>query len=255
MAERLLLKIRYNGSAFVGWQVQKNGRSVQEQMQDAIEEIYGSRVGVTGCSRTDSGVHAMEYCMCFDPPRFIEQKRIAFALNSVLPDSISVLSCQPVPADFHPRYHAVAKEYIYRFYDGAAPDPFKNGLAFHERKGLNAELMDQAAKHFLGTHDFKAFMSTGSKIEDTERTIYYSKVERSGNDVVFRVVGNGFLYNMVRIMAGTLLFVSMGRINIEDLPKIIAEGQRAACGKTMPAYGLYLNKVYYKEEEVPHEQS
>lgn len=253
MPQKLLLKIRYNGAAFVGWQVQKNGKSVQEQMQDAIEEIFGERVGVTGCSRTDSGVHAMEYCLCFDPPRSMELKRIPFALNSVLPDSISVLSCQEVDAEFHPRYHAVAKEYIYRFYDGFAPDPFKNGLAFHERKGLDAKLMNRAAKHFLGTHDFKAFMSTGSKIEDTVRTIYHSSVERQGNDVVFRVVGDGFLYNMVRIMAGTLLFVSMGRIQEGDLPAIIQDGVRAACGKTMPAYGLYLNKVYYEREEVPHE--
>ncbi len=253
MPQKLLLKIRYNGAAFVGWQVQKNGKSVQEQMQDAIEEIFGSRVGVTGCSRTDSGVHAMEYCLCFDPPRRMEMKRIPFALNSVLPDSISVLSCQEVTEDFHPRYHAVAKEYIYRFYDGFAPDPFKNGLAFHERKGLDAEQMDRAAKHFLGTHDFKAFMSTGSKIEDTVRTIYYSSVGRQGNDVTFRVVGDGFLYKMVRIMAGTLLFVSMGRIDENALPSIIDNGDRAACGKTMPAYGLYLNKVYYDREEVPYE--
>ncbi len=255
MSQKLLLKIRYDGSSFVGWQVQKNGKAVQEQMQDAIEEIFGQRVGVTGCSRTDSGVHAMEYCLCFDPPREMEMKRIPFALNSVLPDDISVLSCQEVANDFHPRYSAVAKEYLYRFYDGFAPDPFKRGFAFHERKGLDVERMDRAAKCFLGTHDFKAFMSTGSKIEDTVRTIYFSKVERQGNDVTFRVVGDGFLYNMVRIMAGTLLFVSMGRIKEEDLPSIIQGGERAKCGKTMPPYGLYLNKVYYDEKEVPHEST
>ncbi|MBQ6824924.1 MAG: tRNA pseudouridine(38-40) synthase TruA [Clostridia bacterium] len=254
MTERLLLKIRYNGAAFVGWQVQKNGKAVQEQMQDAIEQIFGTRVGVTGCSRTDSGVHAMEYCLCFDPPRPMELRRIPFALNSVLPESISVLSCHEVPADFHPRYHAVAKEYVYRFYDSAYPDPFKNGLAFHERKGLDVDKMNRAAKCFLGTHDFKGFMSTGSKIEDTVRTIFYSSVERCGDEVVFRVVGDGFLYNMVRIMAGTLLFVSMGRIAEDALLGIIDAGDRAACGKTMPAYGLYLNKVYYDREEVPYEK-
>ena len=253
MNQKLLLKIRYNGASFVGWQVQKNGKSVQEQMQDAIEQIFGTRVGVTGCSRTDSGVHAMEYCLCFDPPRPMELRRIPFALNSVLPESVSVLSCREVPQDFHPRYHAVAKEYIYRFFDSPYPDPFKNGLAFHERKGLDVARMDRAAKCFLGTHDFKGFMSTGSKIEDTVRTIYYSGVERHGEDVIFRVVGDGFLYNMVRIMAGTLLFISMGRIAEEKLPEIIASGERAFCGKTMPAYGLYLNKVYYNGEEVPHD--
>lgn len=252
MNRKLLLKIRYNGSAFVGWQVQKNGKSVQEQMQDAIEQIFGARVGVTGCSRTDSGVHAMEYCLCFDPPRPMELRRIPFALNSVLPESVSVLSCAEVAEDFHPRYHAVAKEYIYRFYDSAYPDPFKNGLAFHERKGLDAEQMNRAAQCFLGTHDFKGFMSTGSKIEDTVRTIFHSSVERRGDEVIFRVVGDGFLYNMVRIMAGTLLFISMGRIAEEELPEIIASGERNRCGKTMPAYGLYLNNVYYDGEEVPH---
>lgn len=253
MKHRILLKIRYHGASFVGWQVQKNGKSVQEQMQDAIEEIFGTRVGVTGCSRTDSGVHAMEYCLCFDPPRTMELKRIAFALNSVLPDSISVLSAEEVEEDFHPRYNAVAKEYIYRFYDSHSPDPFKRGLFFHERKGLDAELMNRAAKCFVGTHDFKGFMSTGSKIEDTVRTIYHSSVVRNGDEVTFRVVGDGFLYNMVRIMAGTLLFISMGRIAAEDLPQIIESGERAAGGKTMPAHGLYLNKVYYDEKEVPHE--
>ena len=254
MNKRLLLKIRYNGSGFVGWQVQKNGKSVQEQMQDAIEEIFGERVGVTGCSRTDSGVHAMEYCLCFDPPRPMELKRIPWALNSVLPVDISVLSCEEVEEDFHPRYYAVAKEYIYRFYDGFAPDPFKNGLSFHERKGLDERKMNEAAKNFLGTHDFAAFMSTGSKIEDTVRTIYLSQVTREGNDVIFRVVGDGFLYNMVRIMAGTLLFVSMGKINSADIPSIIDKKNRALLGKTMPPYGLYLNKVYYDEKEVPHEE-
>lgn len=247
------MKIRYNGAGYVGWQVQKNGKSVQEQMQDAVEEIFGSRVGITGCSRTDSGVHALEYCLCFDPPRSMELKRIPFALNAVLPRSISVLSCEEVPEDFHPRYHAVAKEYLYRFYDGSAPDPFKQGLAFYEPHGLDAAAMNRAAGHFMGRHDFRAFMSAGSKIEDTVRTIFFSSVERQGADVTFRVVGDGFLYNMVRIMAGTLLFVSAGRIDAAALSSIIEAGDRSACGKTMPAYGLYLKKVYYKREEVPHE--
>lgn len=247
----LLLTIRYNGAAFVGWQVQKNGRSVQETMQDAIEEIFGTRVGVTGCSRTDSGVHALEYCLCFTPPRPMPLIRIPQALNSVLPDSISVRSCREVPPDFHPRYSAVAKEYIYRFYDSPTPDPFKKGLCCHERKGLNVEKMDRAAACFVGTHDFGGFMSTGSKIEDTVRTIYYSRVKRDGDEVTFRIVGNGFLYNMVRIMAGTLLFVSYGRIQPEELPALIEARDRARCGKTAPAYGLYLNRVYYDEKEVP----
>ncbi len=250
MSKRLLLKIRYNGAGFVGWQVQKSGRSVQAQMQDAIEEIFGARVGVTGCSRTDSGVHAMEFCLCFDPPRPMELKRVAFALNSVLPDDISVMSAEEVDEDFHPRYDAVAKEYIFRFYDGP-PDPFKQGVACHSRRRLDAEKMNRAAAAFLGRHDFNAFMSTGSKIEDTVRTIYYSGVERRGSEVIFRVVGDGFLYNMVRIMAGTLYFISLGRIDEAQLPAIIAEGKRAAAGKTMPAHGLYLNRVYYDEKEVP----
>ena len=251
MSRRILLKIRYNGASFVGWQVQKNGRSVQETMQDALEKIYGSRPNVTGCSRTDSGVHALEYCLCYDQPKEIELRRILPALNSVLPESISVRSCHGVEDTFHPRYHAVGKEYIYRFYDGYAPDPFKDGFAYHEKQVLNVEQMNEAAKHFVGTHDFAAFMSVGSKIEDTVRTIYYAEVFREGEEIIFKVAGNGFLYNMVRIMAGTLLFVALGRINADDMPEIIEQKDRSACGKTMPAYGLYLNRVFYDRKEVP----
>ncbi len=250
---RLLLKIRFNGASFVGWQVQKNGKSVQEQMQDAIEKIYGVRTDVTGCSRTDSGVHAMEYCLCFDPPHWIERKRIPLALNAVLPETVSVLSCMEVSSDFHPRYHAVAKEYFYRFYDTPYPDPFLKGLAYHVHTALDIERMRKAARHFLGKQDFQAFMSAGSKIEDTVRTVYESRMERQGEQVIFRVAGDGFLYNMVRIMAGTLLFVSTGRLDPEQIPALIAGKDRAVCGKTMPAYGLYLSRVFYDGREVPRD--
>lgn len=250
MSRRILLKIRYNGASFVGWQVQKNGCSVQGTMQDALEEIYGSRPNVTGCSRTDSGVHAIEYCLCYDAPREMELRRILPALNTVLPDTVSVRSCHAVEDDFHPRYDAVGKEYIYRIYDGYAKDPFKKGFAYHEKRVLDVELMDRAAKCFVGTHDFEAFMSVGSKIKDTVRTIYYAQVQRIGEEVVFRIAGDGFLYNMVRIMAGTLLFIALGRIKIEDLPAIIEKKDRSNCGKTMPAYGLYLNRVFYDLKEV-----
>lgn len=255
MGNRILLKIRYNGASFVGWQVQKNGLSVQEAMQDALEKIYGIRPDVTGCSRTDSGVHAMEYCLCYDPPKEMELKRILPALNSALPHSISVRQCLEVDKDFHPRYHAVGKEYIYRIYDGYAQDPFKEGLAYHEKQILDADLMNRAASAFEGTHDFAAFMSVGSKIEDTVRTIYYARVERIGEEVVFCVAGDGFLYNMVRIMAGTLLFIALGKISADDLPSIIDSLDRERCGKTMPAYGLYLNKVFYDRKEVEEHAS
>lgn len=250
MNKRILLKIRYNGASFVGWQVQKNGRSVQETMQDALEKIYGSRPDVTGCSRTDSGVHALEYCLCYDPPHPMEIKRILPALNSVLPNAISVRACSEVEHDFHPRYHAVGKEYIYRYYDGYAPDPFRDGFSYHEKQILNVERMEKAARYFEGKHDFGAFMSVGSKIEDTVRTIYYAEVKRDGEEIIFRIAGDGFLYNMVRIMAGTLLFVGLGRIDPEEISAIIEAKDRANCGKTMPAYGLYLNHVFYDIKEV-----
>ena len=245
MDRKFLLTIKYHGADFVGWQVQKNGISVQETLQDALQTLLGHRPDVTGCSRTDSGVHAEGYKACFVSDTDKECKRISLGLNALLPDSVSVWECCEVPLDFHPRYNAVAKEYVYRLYDGMSPDPFLKGLAWHYKGFLDTDKMQAAANKMVGKHDFRSFMAQGSKIIDTHRQIYWCDVTRRDRLIEIRVCGDGFLYNMVRIMVGTLVFVSRDRIKVEDIPAVIAAKDRAAAGQTAPAEGLYLSKVYY----------
>lgn len=247
--KRFLLRLRFVGTDFVGWQVQQNGYSLQTCMQDALEKIFGERLDVTGCSRTDSGVHANDYCMCFSVDTDRACDRISFGLNSVLPDSVQVWRCEEVAEDFHPRYHVTAKEYLYRMYDGRAGDPFLRGLAYHYHGTLDEKKMQKAADAFVGRHDFASLMAGGSKIVDTTREIYWCDIKRIGHEVQLRVCGDGFLYHMVRIIVGTLLFVNEGRFSPEDIPEILAKKDRSAAGKTAPAHGLYLNRVFYEPLE------
>lgn len=248
--KKLLVKLKYNGSNYVGWQVQKNGLSIQECVQDAIEKVYGSRVPVTGCSRTDSGVHSNGYCFCFTPPCEVEPYRVIASLNYALPNDMGVYDCTTVDDDFHPRYNAVAKEYIYKIYDGRPRNPFLQGLAYHYIGKLNVNDMNEAASLFEGTHDFRSFMANGSKITDTIRTIYYCNVVRKQDYIEMKVCGDGFLYNMVRIMVGTLIAVSEQKIDKKSILDIIFSRDRNKAGKTAPPYGLYLNRVFYDIREV-----
>ncbi|MBQ6946871.1 MAG: tRNA pseudouridine(38-40) synthase TruA [Clostridia bacterium] len=248
---KFLLTIKYNGAEFVGWQVQKNGLSVQTCLQDALETLLGHRPDVTGCSRTDSGVHALGYCAAFVSDTDKTCGRIVLSLNALLPDTVSVWDCMEVPMDFHPRYHAVGKEYIYRLYDGMAPDPFLKGLAWHYKGELDVEKMKAAARLFVGKHDFRSFMASGSNVLDTVRQIHWFTVDRKeGRLIEIRVCGDGFLYNMVRILVGTLVYVGKGRLAVEDMPVILAAKNRDAAGQTAPAEGLYLHKVFYDQKEM-----
>lgn len=248
--QRLLVTLKYIGTNYVGWQVQQNGLSVQSAVQDAVERLYGQRVDITGCSRTDSGVHANGYRFCFSPPRETSPYRALAALNFALPPDMGVVDCIAVPADFHPRYSAVAKEYVYKLYDGRCRDPFLNGLAWHYVGTLDDEKMNEAAGHIVGTHDFCSFMAKGSKIIDTTRTVHYCRVKRDGNLVTLTVCGDGFLYKMVRIIVGTLVAVSEGRMTPADVGAVITAKDRALAGRTAPPEGLYLNRVFYSNEEV-----
>ena len=243
---KFLLTIKYIGKDFVGWQVQKNGLSVQQCLQDALETLLGHRPDVTGCSRTDSGVHALGYCATFSSATDKPCQRILMGLNALLPESVSVCDCREVAADFHPRYSAKGKEYIYRLYDGAAPDPFLRGFAWHFRGRLDVEKMQRAALLLQGKHDFRSFMASGSSVTDTVRQLYYFHVTRvQGHLIEVRVCGDGFLYNMVRILVGTLVSVGQGKLQVEDMPSVLAAKNRDAAGQTAPAEGLYLRKVFY----------
>lgn len=245
--KRLLLTIQYDGSAYHGWQVQKNAVTVQEVLQNAVEKVFCSRLDVIGCSRTDSAVHANMYCVSFDTDMSISEESVVMALNGYLPGDIAVKECKEIPLDFHPRYNCISKEYIYKIYNGRIRNPFLEKYAYHYPWHIDAEYLDREAKAYIGSHDYSGFCNIKSDVRNTVRNVRSFDVRREGEMVYFRVEADGFLYNMVRIMVGTLLFVSEGKIKSGELKSVIASGQRSRAGKTAPPQGLYLNKVNYQE--------
>lgn len=251
---KLFLKLRYLGTDFCGYQVQKDKRTVQGELTRAARDLFSYDCDVTGCSRTDSGVHANAFCVTVakkgenDIVTDIEPSKIPRAMSAHLPDDISVLEAKFVDSDFHPRYDVKYKEYIYRIYNGSVRDPFEMGRALHLPHRLDEDAvarMNRAAAHFVGEHDFRAFMAQGSQVESTVRNVVYSEVTREGDIITFRVAADGFLYNMVRIMAGTLISVGLGKLDESEIPDIIRSGNRERAGMTAAAHGLYLNKVIY----------
>ena len=240
-----LLQISYNGCAYHGWQVQDNAVTVQEKLQDAIETVFGKREDIKGCSRTDSGVHANKFCCSFKSEREIPADRIPSALNTSLPLDISVEKCTEVPLDFHARYDCRGKEYVYKIWNSNERNPFYNNLYYHYKYNIDADVLNQEAKAFIGEYDFSSFCAAGGSVEDKVRTVYDFRVERHGKEVFFIVSGNGFLYNMVRIMVGTLLEISSGKIGQGKIDEIIEAKDRSKAGFTAPPQGLYLNDVYY----------
>jgi len=251
---KIFLEISYLGSAYCGYQVQPNADTVQGKLNDAARELFGFECDVVGCSRTDSGVHANMFCATLSKRGetgiecSIAESAIPHALNARLPDDIVVKKARFVPDEFHPRYDVKKKEYVYKIYANKLPDPFLFGRVWHYPREIDAEAvtrMNEAAKHFVGRHDFSAFMASGSSVASTEREVFEAEVKKEGDVVVFCVSADGFLYNMVRIMTGTLIGVAEGKIASGDIPAIIASGERKKAGVTAPPEGLYLNKVYY----------
>lgn len=244
--QRLLLTLRYLGTRYHGWQVQPNGVTVQQVMQDAIERVTGVRAPLTGCSRTDAGVHAEMFCCAFDTESPLRGGKMVMALNAWLPPDVAVYGCREVAADFHPRYAAVGKRYLYRIWNDPARNPFWEGRALHLRRPLSLPPMQRAAADFVGTHDFSACCAAGSAVEDRVRTVRECAVTRTGSLVTVAVTADGFLYNMVRIMVGTLLEAESGQRAPDSVPALLRQGGREAAGFTAPACGLYLDKVYYE---------
>ncbi len=243
----LLLRLMYDGSHYHGWQVQPNGITVQETLQNAIEQILGVRESVTGCSRTDAGVHANDFCCNIRTENEIDCYRLQGALNAVLPESISVKSVSEVELDFHARYNCVTKQYVYRVWNASYKNPFLVNRAWHYKNKIDENFLNGQAQAYIGTHDFKAFCSAGSTVEDTVRTVKSFSVTRDGEEVLFTVEADGFLYNMVRIMVGSLIEISENKIEKDKLSAIIESKDRALAGRTAPAQGLFLNKVKYGE--------
>ena len=243
----LLLTVSYKGTNYHGFQVQKNAITVSQVLQEAMEFVLNHKTEIKGCSRTDTGVHANRYCLSVKTQSQIKTDGFVRALNTCLPSDISAVDCKEVELDFHARYSCKKKEYIYKIWNEEWMSPFWFDLACHYKKKIDEKLLNQQAKDFVGTHDFRAFcnLKKGRNMQDTERTIFDASVFREGPIVIFKVCGDGFLYNMVRIMVGTLIFIHEGKIEKGKIPEIITSKDRTMAGKTAVAKGLYLNNIYY----------
>ncbi len=241
----LKLKLMYNGKAYHGWQVQSNADTVQGRVENAIESVFGFHHTVYGCSRTDAGVHANEYFCNFRTEKNIPCESVVKALNANLPDDIAVFECEEVDDDFHSRFNCQSKRYVYKIWNTQVKNPFQTYTAYHYKYKLDEKVLDEAAKSFIGTYDFSAFCSSGSSVEDTVRTVNSASVVRQGDMVIFSVEADGFLYNMVRIMVGTLLNINEGKIDKNSIKDIIKSANRLNAGVTAPAQGLFLDKVFY----------
>ena len=240
-----MLNLAFDGGAFHGWQVQPNGFTVQEALEQAIQRVTGTHSRVAGCSRTDAGVHARVFYCNFHTESNIGSEKIPAALNFYLPGQIAVRACREVPQSFHARYDCAAKTYRYHLHNSAIRDPFLLKRATLEAFPLDVGMLHAQARDFLGTHDFAAFCAAGSSVKNTVRTITRFDVLREGNEVYFCVKADGFLYNMVRIMAGTLLGIAKGKLPQHCIPGILESRDRHRAGVTAPAEGLMLWEVEY----------
>ena len=246
----LKVMIAYRGTNYHGFQRQSNAITVQETVEKHISKVLNEPVTITGCSRTDTGVHANEFCFNVKTSSRIPCRNFVRGVNGELPDDISVLSCEEVPEDFHARFDCKGKEYVYKIHCSESKNPFAPDLEFHYRRPFDIEAAKKAAGYFVGTHDFASFCADCTNVSTTVRTIYSFNIEKHGNTVVMLVKGDGFLYNMIRIMAGTLIDISEKRFSPDDIPDILAARDRLRAGRTAMAHGLYLNKVYYSEDEL-----
>lgn len=242
---RIKLTLSYDGTDFCGWQKQKNGVSVQQTVEDAVYSLTGERVSVIASGRTDAGVHAAGQVTHFDTNAGIPPERFYKALNTVLPAGVKALSSEKVSEKFHALKSTKRKTYEYSLYLSEVEQPLKERYAVRVYGEIDVEKMRSAARLLEGEHDFKAFSATGGSVKTTVRTVYGITVEKSGEDVKIRVSGNGFLYNMVRIIAGALVKAGKGELSESDITRAIATGDRTLLGETLPAKGLCLLKAEY----------
>lgn len=245
----LLFKIAFDGSQFHGWQIQNDLPTIQGELKNAFFALTDENVTINGCSRTDAGVHAKEYFFNVKLQSAIPCESFPSALMTKLTPKILVEGCWEVSSDFNAQFDCKYKEYEYHFLNTKTLSPFMYKRVCHYKyRELDAEYLNEAAQKFVGEFDFSAFCASGATVVSKVRTIYSASVRREGDLVIFKVCGNGFLYNMVRIMAGTLLYVAEGKIKVEDIPDIIESKDRTKAGVTVIPDGLYLNKVFYGSE-------
>ncbi len=244
--KRIKLVVAYDGTDYCGWQVQPSGITIEEMLNRELSDLLGEEIRVIGASRTDSGVHSLGNVAVFDTATRIPAEKICYALNQRLPEDIVVQSSCEVPSDFHPRRCYSEKTYEYRILNRRLPMPTLRRYTYFYYRPLQVEKMQQALDYLVGEHDFKSFCSVKTAVEDTVRTILSGKVERTLEDVVIiRITGTGFLYNMVRIIAGTLISVGIGELEPEDMIQILEKRKRSEAGPTAPPQGLTMMGIFY----------
>ena len=248
--KRIRIFVAYDGTNYCGWQVQPNGVTIEEKLNKSLARLTGEEIRIIGASRTDSGVHALGNVAVFDTESSIPPERFAYALNQRLPEDIVVVRSDEVPADWHPRYQVSRKTYEYRILNRTFRMPNRRLDTYFYHHKLDVDKMKQAASYLVGEHDFKSFCAVGAQVKTTTRTIYSCEVEKDGNDIItIRVTGNGFLYNMVRIIAGTLIRVGGGELAPDEMPRILGKKDRTAAGPTAPAHGLTMMGIEYEDAE------
>ncbi len=244
--KNIALCLKYDGSKYHGWQVQKNDITVCQTLEEAISRVTGESIKLVGCGRTDAGVHALRYCANFHSDTRIPMERLPLAINSRLPEDISVYAAVEAEDSFNAIGSCIKKEYVYKILNSNIPDPFLAKRVCFYPQHLDLELMQRAAGAFEGTHDFRAVRSVGTETRTTVRTVHWCKAEKEGDMITVTVCANGFLYNMCRAMVGTMVYASYGKLLPEDIPMLLEKGDRRLTGPTMPPQGLYLNRIWYE---------
>ena len=247
--KRIKLVTAYDGTNYHGSQIQNNGETIEGVLSEELSSLLKEEIHLIGASRTDAGVHARGNVFVFDTESRIPPEKFTYALNARLPEDIRVQDSCEVPPEFHPRHQDTVKTYEYKILNRKLPLPEYRLYAHFTYETLDLDKMREACRHFIGEHDFASFCAAGSQVESTVREIYDLHVEKAGDLLTISVTGNGFLYNMVRILAGTLLKVGSGQIQPEDIPGILEAKDRKAAGPTAPAKGLTLMEIRYPEYE------
>ena len=247
--KRILLTVSYDGTNYCGWQFQENGPSIQDEVEKALKKALGTFIRITGASRTDAGVHAEGQRAHFDTDSNIPPDKYPFVLNRFLPPDIRIVKGEEVPSDFHARFQAAGKLYTYRIHNAPHPSAIFRNISAHVPVQLDEKIMHEAGQQILGTHDFAAFAAAGGSAKTTIRTIDSLSVHREGAEVILKVHGNAFLYNMVRIIAGTLIGIGQGKLSPDCLAKALVTLNRLDLGVTAPACGLELTRVEYNFDD------
>jgi len=243
--KNIAVRLMFDGSKYHGWQAQKAEITVSGTIETALSRLCGHPVKAHGCGRTDAGVHAERYCFNFRTTSGIPPERLPLAANSLMPPDIALQSAISAPDGFDANLSCLKKEYTYRIFNSRIRDPFYSNRAYFYPQKLNIDMMRLAAGHFVGTQDFAAVRSAGTETKTTIRTIHWFEIEEKDSMIILRVCADGFLYNMVRAMVGTLLYVSEGKIPPDDLPRLLEQKDRRLTGPTVPPAGLYLTRLWY----------